>query len=141
MPAWCRVSSRWIFHRFTSNGYASHFTQILMGTAEAVTGLTQKMKTNHFIHFALLDQGEQRRSMTLEAFLGFLRSCPVLESLWIEDAGPTVKKEDIWEVMDTINMPNLRCVRYKSSFPRIAMHAVFTGSLPSLEFQKTRPFT
>lgn len=87
-----------------------------METTEAVTGLTQKMKANHFTHFALSDQGEEchvqcRWRPSWISFLDFLRFCLVLESLWIEDAGPsTVKKEDIWEVMDTINMSNLQCV-------------------------------
>ena len=37
----------------------------------------------------------------------------MLESLWIKDAGPIVKQEEIPKIMDIINMPNLRYVRYK----------------------------
>jgi hypothetical protein len=73
------------------------------------------VKTNHFTHFTLLHQGEQRYSITLEAFLNFFRSSPVLESLLIEDAGPIVKKGASPEIMDIIDMPNVRYVRYKDS--------------------------
>ena len=74
-----------------------------------------KRLTNHVTHFAFLDQKEQRRSITLQGFLDFLRSSPMLESLWIENAGPIVRRGDIRENMDTINMPYLRSVRYKDS--------------------------
>ncbi|KIM40353.1 hypothetical protein M413DRAFT_28835 [Hebeloma cylindrosporum] len=106
------------------------YPNMLSGKAgEEINGSTidrygsQSMKTNHFTHFALLDQ---RNPITLDVFLDFLRSSPALESLWIEESGPVVCKGDIREITDTIIMPNLRCVRYKdSSFPRNGVASIF----------------
>lgn len=138
-PAWCRVSSTWILYRFTSNGLSSILSN--RGTAEAITGLGENMKTNHFAYFALL---EQRRSITPEVFFDFPSPVRCLNHCGLKMPALLLSRKRFrksWILLTCPIFDTCGTNISPSLIPKTAIHPVFTGSLPLSEFQKTRSFT